>query len=168
MYRMDNTIYILVIFHFTFCALIIACSLVYLLPLLFIRRFHTPINIVTANVCVAIFTCAVYWIVIRLLATFFPNLYNANPGVCPFQTYTQAVVLCQVVYALCLVCIRRLCIIIYSQKTLLKTKKWVFICVGVQWIFSAIIALPTFFVLEKVNKQQFLRMRKIHCLIFLS
>ncbi|CAF4257796.1 unnamed protein product, partial [Adineta steineri] len=41
-----------------------------------------------------------------------------------------------------------ICVIAYSQKRLLKTKKWAAICIGIQWIFSIIISIPTICVTE--------------------
>ncbi|CAF1197414.1 unnamed protein product [Adineta steineri] len=41
-----------------------------------------------------------------------------------------------------------ICIIAYSQKCLLKTKKWAAICILIQWIFSIIISIPTICITE--------------------
>jgi len=114
------------------------------------------------------FFCAIYWIVKYILSVFYPDAYNSDPGLCTFQEYIQTVVICQVVYALGLVSIRRLCIIIYPQRRLLKTNKWSFICIGVQWIFGMIISMPTFFISVDVRKGLFFIIKKIYIFFFSS
>ncbi|CAF1306970.1 unnamed protein product [Adineta steineri] len=145
---MDQTMSILIIVEITLYVLIIVCSCIYLFPLLIIKRFHNPINSLTINVSVTILGCAIYLIIKYVLSAYYPDVYNANPNLCAFQQYIQTIVLCQVVYALCLVSIHRLCIIAYSQKRLLKTKKWAAIRIGIQSIFSIIISIPTICITE--------------------
>ncbi len=160
---MYDTIDILIISQITICILILISSCVYVLPILSIQRFRSPTNLLTANVSVTIFAWAVYWIVKSVLAEFFPDLYNAAPKLCTFQGYIQTMLLCQIAFSLCVVSVHRLCIIIYPQKLLLKTKKWVLICIGIQWTFNTIAALPMFSMSAQVKKQEYFRI-----IVFLS
>ncbi len=154
---MYDTIDILIISQITICILILISSCVYVLPILSIQRFRSPTNLLTANVSVTIFAWAVYWIVKSVLAEFFPDLYTAAPMLCTFQVYIQTMLLYQVTYSLCVVSVHRLFIIIYPQRPLLKTKKWVFICIGIQWTFDTIAALPMFSMSAQVDKQEYFR-----------
>jgi len=134
-----------------------------MLPILSIQRFRSPTNLLTANVSLTIFTWAVYWIIKSVIAEFFHAIYTAAPKLCNFQVYIQTTLLCQVAYSLCVVSVHRLCIIIYPQKLLLKTKKWVLICIGIQWTFDTIAALPMFSMSAQVKKQEYFRI-----IVFLS
>ncbi|UJR17694.1 hypothetical protein I4U23_004592 [Adineta vaga] len=63
---------------------------------------------------------------------------------CLVILYLQTMVVCQFIYALCIVSLNRLCAIAYQRKVLFRKKKWAIMCIGIQWIFAAIISLPQF------------------------
>lgn len=123
----------------------------YLSSILLIKRFHSPINFLTGNVSLTLFSCSVLLIIKYILVAFYPNVYNANPNTCILQQYSQNVVLCQVVYALCLVSFHRLCIMLHSQIHFFKTNKWAFVCITIQWIFSFVLSIPTVLISEVVS-----------------
>jgi hypothetical protein len=113
----------------------------YAIPLCFIRRFHTPLNLLSLNVCVAEFICAVYWAIFFTMNAFYPRILWTLQS-CISVRYLQHMVVSQVVYAFCMVSLNRLISMIYKNKALFRTKKWIAICVSIQWVFSALIILP--------------------------
>jgi hypothetical protein len=68
-----------------------------------------------------------------------------TPQSCLLIRYLQQLVDCEVFYALCMTSFNRLLSIIYQNKALFRTKRWVAICVGVQWILGALTTLPILF-----------------------
>lgn len=83
----DNTFYILTICHILCYTLIITCSIIYLILLIIIRRFYSPINIFTVNVSVTLLFCVIYWIVKFVLSIFYSDIYNSVPDLCTFQEF---------------------------------------------------------------------------------
>jgi hypothetical protein len=113
----------------------------YAIPLCFIRRFHTPLNLLSLNVCVAEFICATYWGIFFTLNAFYPHILWTLQS-CISVRYLQHMVVSQVVYAFCMVSLNRLISMVYKNKALFRTKKWIAICISIQWVFAALIILP--------------------------
>ena len=91
------------------------------------------------------------WVVLSVL--FIGSIYeillmvlpdDLNKWNCVLFQYFQTLVNLQEVYALCNVSINRLCIILYNNKLLFKTRRWVFTCIGTQWLIGMIMPLPLF------------------------
>ena len=120
---------------------IIAC--LYALPLCLIRRFHTPIHLLTLNVCIATFFCSTFWAIYFVMSIFYPDILWTEYSCLPI-IYVQTTVNCQVLYALCVVSLNRLFCIIYPNKAIFHKSTWVVICVVSQWVFAGLIPLPTF------------------------
>ncbi len=118
---------------------IVAC--LYAVPLCFIRQFHKPLHLLTLNVCIATFICTTYWTIFYLMDAYYPQILW-TPQSCLTLIYGKNMVVCQVVYALCMISLNRLFAIIYKNNALFRTKKWIGICVGAQWIFATLIPLP--------------------------
>lgn len=118
----------------------ILLAFIYSITILFIKRFRNPLNILTVNLAVSCTICAIYWIIYYILnVVLLDDLNNWN---CVFFQYFQTVVNFQEIYALCNVSINRFCIILYNNKLLFKTQRWVFICISVQWLMGFIVLLP--------------------------
>jgi len=119
---------------------IAAC--LYAIPLCFIRRFHTPLNLLTLNVCIAAFLCSTYWTIFYIMDTYYPHLFWTLQS-CIIIVYLNHMVNSQELYAVCLISLNRLFTMVYKNKALFRTKKWVAVCVSAQWILGALISLPT-------------------------
>jgi len=118
---------------------IVAC--LYAIPLCFIRRFHTPVNLLTLNVCVAAFVCATYSATFYVMNAYYPEIIWTSKS-CIVIPYLQNMVDSQELYAVCLVSINRLFTIVYKNKPFFRTKKWVAVCVSAQWILAALVPSP--------------------------
>jgi hypothetical protein len=123
----------------------------YTIPICFIRRFHTPPHLLSVNICIAIFICTTYWAIFFILNSFYPSILWTTKS-CLLITYLRMMVNCQVLYALCMVSLNRLFSVVYKNKILFRTKKWVVICVSIQWIFVSLITLPLFASTLMVNE----------------
>jgi hypothetical protein len=113
----------------------------YAIPLCFIRRFHTPVNLLTLNVCIGVCVCSTFWIIFYIMDAYYAHIFYTTQSCLPIL-YLKNMVICQAIYALCMVSLNRLFTIVYKNKALFRTKKWVAICVSAQWILAVIIPLP--------------------------
>jgi hypothetical protein len=115
----------------------------YALPLCFVQYFHTPLHLLTLNVCIAAFICSTFWAIYFIMNTFYQDTLWTEQSCLPIL-YVQTTVNCQVLYALCVVSLNRLFSIMFPNKVIFRRRRWVAICVIIQWIFAALIPLPTF------------------------
>lgn len=113
----------------------------YAIPLCFVRRFHKPTHILTANVCITVFIFSIFWIIFFTMNTYYPSILWTTKSCLPIA-YVQNVGICQVLYALCMVSLNRLFTIIYKNKVLFHTNLWAGICISAQWILATLIPLP--------------------------
>ncbi|CAF1382600.1 unnamed protein product [Adineta ricciae] len=118
-------------------------SILYSLPFIFIRRFHTPLHFLSLNVSITIFVCASFWAIYYFMSTFHADILWTEKS-CLVILYLQTLVVCQFIYALCIVSLNRLCAIRYHRSVVFRKKKWAIMCIVVQWLFAAIIPLPQF------------------------
>lgn len=122
-------------------ALIIVLALVYSLPILLVRRLQHCNNILTVNFCVASFCFGLLYlttyIVIEIDST---RLFAVST--CAVFMYFQMAVVAQVVLALLVISINRLCKIIFYTNNFFKRRRWVIACIGIQWIIGFVIMVP--------------------------
>ena len=138
-----NIIVLLVIIKVIILSLISLGTSIYAIPLCCNQRFHRPIHLLTLNVCLAAFVCANFWIFFFIMNTFYENILWTERS-CLAVLYLQTTVNCQVLYGLCIVSLNRLFINVCRNNALFRTKKWVGICVGAQWLLGCLLPLPTF------------------------
>lgn len=138
-----NIIVLLVIIKVVILSFISLGTSIYAIPLCCNQRFHRPIHILTLNVCFAAFICANFWIFFFIMNTFYVNILWTERS-CLAVLYLQTTVNCQVLYGLCIVSLNRLFLTVYRNNALFRTKRWVGICVGVQWLLGCLLPLPTF------------------------
>ena len=120
--------------------MIILLACIYSIPILFIKRFRNPLNILTVNLAISCSICALYWTIYYILhVVLLDDLNNWN---CVLFQYFQTIVNFQEIYAVCNVSINRFCIILYNNKLLFKTQRWAFICISFQWLMGFILSLP--------------------------
>ena len=139
----NSALYALVIVKVIILGIISIVACLYALPLCLIRRFHTPLHLLTLNVCIASFFCSTFWTIYFIMSTFYADILWTEYSCLPIL-YVQTTVNCQVLYALCVVSLNRLFCIMYPNKPIFRKKIWVVICVSSQWVFAALIPLPTF------------------------
>lgn len=131
---------ILIIILLLFVTIIGTC--LYSIPLCFVRRFHKPLQLLTLNVCVTVFVGGSFWAIYFIMDTFFyDTLWTAQS--CVPVLYLQTVTNCLFLYAINVVSINRLSTILYPNKVLFQSNKWVAICVAIQWILAIVLPIPT-------------------------
>jgi hypothetical protein len=113
----------------------------YAIPLCFIPQFHKPLHLLTLNVCFGVFICHGFYIIYYVMDAYYPKILW-TPQSCLGIRYGQQMVVCQLIYALCMVSLNRLSAIVYKNKVFFGTKRWIAICVSAQCIFSILIPLP--------------------------
>jgi len=142
---------ILIPIQITFFVITILLAIIYLIPILLIRRFHNVNNIFTVNLCVASICCDIYWLSNFINSNFFPQ--NSNDAAsCFAQNYFAMVFTMQVPLALIEIAIHRLSSVVYHRKPFFKKKRWVIICILCQWIAGVILSLPE---ISSINSVRF-------------
>ena len=129
------------IFQISIFALASLLSIIYLIPILLIRRFHTINNIFTANLSIATFCCSTYWLIYFVLYLFYTHVLFGNTT-CAILGYFQMMCTLQIPLAIVATSIHRLCSIIYSKRSTLSTKRRVIMCIGGHWLASMVLPLP--------------------------
>jgi hypothetical protein len=145
---MLDTFQLLAIIRLPFFVLIILSACIYSIPILFVNRLRNPINILTVNVCITCIVCSVYWTIYSVLQLVLSN--DLNSWDCALFQYIQTIVNCQEIYAIFNVSINRFFIILYNNKPLFKTRRWVLTCIGIQWLIGMILPLPLFSITGQV------------------
>ncbi|CAF1541032.1 unnamed protein product [Rotaria sp. Silwood1] len=121
--------------------IIILFAFIYSFPIIFIRRFHQHNNILTLNICLVTIFCCFSWIFIHVLFMI-NNPYTTLQRMNLFFNITAMIFTIQVPLSFLAASIHRCCSIIYHMKIFFKTKHWVILCIGSQWLFGIIISIP--------------------------
>lgn len=127
-------------------ALILLFAFVYSLFILFIRRFHSHNNVFILNMCFAIIGFCIYFTIYFTMVYFDYRLVYA-PNTCIILFYTYNIASIGVQFSFLAFSIHRFWSIVYNTIPFVKTKRWVSICIGSQWIAQCVLSLP--FVLRK-------------------
>jgi len=133
----------------TFDALILI--LIYPLPIIFVRRFHSTHNILTGNVVLISIICSVYCIAYSLLSGFYMNDLFQSAFWCIFSSYLAQVVNCLFIYSITMITINRFVTIIYPNKAFFKKLAWSFMSAAIQWIISVILPIPHLILATQVS-----------------
>ncbi len=124
-----------------FLILLAILCMFYFIPILFVRRFHHPNNILTVNICLTITLCALYHIIYFLIFIHIRRLL-VNRNVCNVIEYLRVTMACQTGYAFITASIYRYATVIYHSKAFFKKKQWIKICILCQWIAGILTPLP--------------------------
>ncbi|CAF2509847.1 unnamed protein product [Rotaria sp. Silwood2] len=123
--------------------LLIVFACVYALPLCFLSRFHSPINMMTVHVCLAFIGSAVFWTIVYMLNLRNGASYNIiSQERCSIASSIETILNCLVIYSLCTVSINRFCIIRYSNRIMFKSQRWALVCIGITWLITLIVSIP--------------------------
>lgn len=116
--------------------------LIYLVPLICIRRFHTVYNIVTGNFCLASMLCAAFYAFFKLVVVVNPKLFYQNLYFAVIIEYLQILVICLMVYALVAIAVNRCCKILRPTKRLFRRLIWSLLLVAIQWFVCFLLPAP--------------------------
>ena len=100
--------------------IIIVLTLIYLLPIILVRRLHTASNILTGNYGVTVIICSAFWIMYHLLSIYNPAIFIQSTVMCVANGYLQVTVNCLMISALAMITINRYFTITYPNKRLFK------------------------------------------------
>jgi hypothetical protein len=119
----------------------ILSALIYSIPILLIRRFHSINNAFTVNLCFATICSAIYWLSYCIAIQFYPQ-HLAGDQICIVLGYFGIMCTIQLPLALVEVSVYRLCSVVYFTKPFFKKKQWAMICIASQWAIGIIAPLP--------------------------
>jgi len=152
---MIDIAYIIVIINIINLTLVAISTLIYLLTIIFVRRFHNSINILTGNVCLISVICALFWIMYNVLSVFYQTILIQSIVWCFISSYFQQLINCLLIYSLTMVTINRFLTINYPNKIFFKTKTWSFVSSIVQWIFAISLCIPHLILSVQVSYKLF-------------
>ena len=130
------------IFEMICMSLIAISALLYIMLICSVRRFHSAINAITVSYSLAALTFAVFYLCyfgLTFRDDYFPVISVRG---CASLNYFIPFVNGSVVYSLGIASFNRLCMIVFHNKRIFKTGRWVAICVVCQWILAAVVSLP--------------------------
>lgn len=130
----------LVIIIVAFFLIMLFLSLLYSMPIIFVRTLRHRNHLLTINICLAVTLCAVYHIIYIMLVFQWHVVFSRF--LCFVIEFMRMMVVCQVAYAYVTVAIHRYCSIIYFNKPLFNRTRWLVTCTTCQWLFACFISLP--------------------------
>jgi len=148
---MLDAIHIVLITNIIMALMGIILGLMYLIPIIFVRRFHNASNILTGNVSLAFVFNGSFFVIYNIVTGFYPSLLNPYTIGCYLYAYLPASANFLTVYALAMISINRFFVILYPQKSLFKKKSWSFISIGLYWMVVFILPLPRIASVVQVN-----------------
>jgi hypothetical protein len=121
--------------------LIILIALIYSIPIICIRRFHQPNNILTLNICLAVILCCLSWLPTTVV--FILNTSNEVIKDIAIPFYIAEMLLTiQVPFSFVVASMHRYYFVIYHRNMFFKRKRWIILCIGSQWILGFILTIP--------------------------
>ncbi|CAF0953231.1 unnamed protein product [Adineta steineri] len=139
---MERVVYIITLVDLTLLLVTSVLVLIYLLSIIFIKRFHTTNNILTGNVCLAGILCAIYWVIDTVVTVFFPALLDDYTVLCILSQFFPTMFNCLSIYSLVIITINRFFTVVYPKKRFFQRKTWCFISIIVQWITAIFVPIP--------------------------
>lgn len=149
-------LFLLIGFGFLFSTIIL--SLIYSIPILFLKHFRNRTNILTLNICLIIICFSFIHIACSIITIFYRNLL-LNDFFCNLITYIRIMISFQTSFTFVIVSIHRLGCVVYYSNSFFKTKKWLITCIGSQWcvgLIAPLIFLSTNNNVKKRKKTNFL------------
>lgn len=142
---MVDPVQLIVIIDLVILIIIEILCWIYLLTILFVKRFHTTVNILTGNVCLASILCCLFWIIYYISSTFYRSIFASNGIACILNLFFPEMFNSFVIYTLGMVTINRFFSLIYPNNSLLKRKRWALVCSAMPWIVVLILCTPKIF-----------------------
>ncbi|UJR38845.1 hypothetical protein I4U23_031510 [Adineta vaga] len=139
---MIDILYIVLIIQAIIFILIIPFPLLYLLTIIFIKRFHTANNILTANFCLICLMCVIYWAIVKTSSIFDISILYGTPILWTLTVSAGNIISCLVVHSLVVITISRCFTICFPMKRFYKNKTWAYSSISVQWMFTLLISIP--------------------------
>ena len=152
---MSEIPYALKMIRLIFFALIILLALLYSVPILLVRRLQHCNNILTVNFCLASLCFGLLYLITYIVVEIDSTRLFAL-STCALFLYSQMAVVAQVVLALLVISINRLCKIVFYTNNFFKQRRWVVVCIASQWIMGFLIVLPMF------NRDKSVRMTPLY------
>ncbi|CAF2851509.1 unnamed protein product [Rotaria sp. Silwood2] len=140
---MVNSLRIFPIIGVVIFIIIILFAFIYSIPIIFIRRFHQHNNILTLNICLVTILCCLSWLFIHATITI-DDPYTTLGKMNFFFYITAMIFTIQVPFSFLAASIHRCCSIVYHTKVFFKTKRWIMLCIGSQWLLGFILSTPDF------------------------
>lgn len=128
-------------------------ALIYMIPIIFIRRFHRPNFIFTANLAATVIGCSVTWLVALVFMDLNHTLF-LNLSQCALMMYFPATFTSQFPLAIVQISFHRLLTIVYHRENIVRNNVWATIFIILQWLFGFLLGLPAISVKNVVRDVQ--------------
>jgi hypothetical protein len=154
----DSILFGIGIFEMICMSLIAISALLYIILICSIRRFHSTINAITVSYSLAALAFAVFYLCYFGL-TFRDDFFTViSIRGCALFNYFIPFVNASVVYSLGIVSFNRLCMIVFHNKRIFKTGRWVAMCLVCQWILAAVVSLPHLLLDHTVSSKKYAKL----------
>ncbi len=147
---MVDQYYIVLVLQDIFFALILLFAFIHSCLILFHRRFRHRNNIFILNICFSIMGTSLYLFVFFTMQYFDAKRLLAA-STCDLVFYVYNIASTTTPYSFVNFTIYRFCTIVYHLKPFFKTKRWVIICITIQYIIELIVAIPYMFKQQTVS-----------------
>ena len=126
-------------------------ALLYIVPVVLVRRFHTHHNILIANVAFVSLCCAWFYIFAYAIMFQYPTIWNEIIPLCVILEYVTITFNFLLVYSFITVIFNRYLTIVYPLKLFFRTRSWVFVCIGIAWLVGIILGILRLVASLRVN-----------------
>ena len=118
----------------TICSSVnIVIGFFYLIPIVVLPRFHHRNHFLTLNVCIANILCCLIW---------FPDDPLFRNGSTSHLRNLQTLFTLPVPLSFVLISVHRYCSLVYRKTSFFKTRRWICLCVAVQWTLGVLLSIP--------------------------
>ena len=120
----------------------VVLTIIYVIPVIAVKRFHTTNHLLTANFCSAIGLAALFWIINNTITAAYPSIDQVSSAYCMFLRIGPDLFNSLGLYALTMISVNRFLIVAYPNKRLFKQSRWFFISAAIQWIIVILMNIP--------------------------
>ncbi|CAF0795070.1 unnamed protein product [Adineta ricciae] len=139
---MDTAAFSVTLITIIVLLIVIISSFIYVIPIIFVRRFHTGANVLLVGLSVNGIICSILWVVWNSISIINPTLLVKSKEICIAMNYLSTLVNSLIIYCLVVITINQFFAVIYPKKKLFHTVKCAIFSITVQWIVSIIVSIP--------------------------
>lgn len=148
---MDSVTFSLTIVTIIFLSIVIISLIIYVIPIIFVRRFHTGTNVLLVGLGLNGTICSILWVVRNLIFITDSTLLVNSRGICISMNFLPTLVNSLVIYCLVTITINQFFTVIYPNKRSFRTVKCAILSIMIQWTASIIISIPDVVISVQVN-----------------
>ena len=148
---MDTAAFHIKVVTIIFLLIVIVSLLIYVLPLIFVRRFHTGANVLLIGVGLNGIICSILWVIWNSISISDPTLLVKSRGICVTMNFLPTFVNSLIIYCLVVITINQFFAVIYPNKRFVRSVKCAILSLMIQWAVSIMVSIPDVIISVQVN-----------------